>query len=74
MNIALCDDDAAELKTIHGIIDNWAMKNGVVIHVYEFCRGEVLRNTLLDDKKYDAFVLDVMMPEMDGITLARKLR
>ncbi len=74
MNIALCDDDAAELSQLHDLIDKWAAKNGIIARVQEFSRGEVLCNTLLDDKKYDMFVLDVMMPEMDGISLAKRLR
>ena len=74
MNIAICDDDATELSRLHEMIDGWAVKCGAIAKVQEFSRGEVLCNTLLDDKKYDVFILDVMMPEMDGLCLARKLR
>ncbi len=74
MNIAICDDDAAELSRLHRIIDGWAVKSGTIAQVQEFSRGEVLCNTLLDDKKYDIFILDVMMPDMDGLCLAKKLR
>ena len=74
MNIAICDDDATGLSRLRKIIDGWAVKSGTIAQVQEFSRGEVLCNTLLDDKKYDVFILDVMMPDMDGLCLAKKLR
>lgn len=74
MNIAVCDDDEKELKALHEMIDRWAKEQGRIVMVHEFSRGEVLCNTILDGKRYDLFILDVLMPEMDGITLAKKLR
>ncbi|MBR1597714.1 MAG: response regulator transcription factor [Lachnospiraceae bacterium] len=74
MNIAVCDDDANELKALHEMIDKWAKEQNKIVKVYEFQQGELLCNTICDGKKYDMFILDVMMPEMDGITLAKKLR
>lgn len=74
MNIAVCDDDEKELEALHKMIDNWANEQGKIVKVHEFSRGEVLCNTILNGKKYDLFILDIMMPEMDGMTLAKKLR
>lgn len=74
MNIAICDDDASELSRLHEMIDRWAEHSGIIVRVREFSDGEILCNTLLDNRKYDVFILDVMMPKMDGISLARKLR
>lgn len=74
MNIAVCDDDEKELEALHEMIDEWANEQGKIVKVHEFSRGEVLCNTILNGKKYDLFILDIMMPEMDGMTLAKKLR
>ena len=74
MNIAVCDDDEKELKALHEMIDRWADEQGRIVKIHGFSRGEVLCNTILDGKRYDLFILDVLMPEMDGISLAKKLR
>ncbi|MBR1390782.1 MAG: hypothetical protein IJ567_06170, partial [Lachnospiraceae bacterium] len=63
MHIAVCDDDAKELKHLHEMIDKWAKEKSRIVKVHEFPRGEVLCNTILDGKKYDLFILDVLMPE-----------
>lgn len=74
MNIAVCDDDEKELQHLNRMIDRWAASQGRIVKVHPFSRGEVLCNTILDGKKYDVFILDVLMPEMDGMTLAKNLR
>lgn len=74
MNIAICDDDGDELKIVHDMIDRWANVSGAKVEVYEFTRGEVLINSILIGEQYDIFILDVLMPETDGIELGLKLR
>lgn len=74
MNIAICDDDEKELSRLHEMIDRWAQESGCIVKVFDFSQGEVLLNTVICGKRYDMFILDVLMPEMDGMTLGKRLR
>ena len=74
MNIAVCDDNEKELKTLLSAIERWSEESGHAVKVSDFSRGEILLNTILDGKKYDLFIFDVVMPEMNGMELAKKIR
>jgi len=71
MRIAVCDDEEqyriqlkALLEKIGGILDT---------EIDTFSNGEWLLDAFRKNS-YDIIFLDIEMPEMDGITLARKIR
>lgn len=74
MNIAICDDEPEELEGIREMTELWAERHGLSVQIHEFERGEVLLNTIFDGKSYDLFILDVLMPETNGIDLGIRLR
>lgn len=74
IKIAICDDDTEELKHIHDMINMWASSHGSTIRIYSFEKGESLLNSVIIDNAYDLYILDILMPEVDGIELGAKLR
>ena len=71
MRVAVCDDEQCFIKYFRGIMDR--MYNSLDIITDEFSGGEELLKAF-KFKAYDVVFLDIEMPDMDGITLARKLR
>lgn len=66
-NILVCDDD----KEIANAIEIYLSKEGY--KVYKAYNGkEALK--VLEDNNIHLVLLDIMMPEMDGITVAQKVR
>ena len=74
ISIAVCDDDAKELDKIKEMTDKWCASHGLTAQILTFDRGEALLNTVIEGHIYDIFILDVLMPDIDGIALGKKLR
>jgi len=74
MNIALCDDDgrfrAQTARSLADILE----KRGMKAEVDRFRDAEELLAATEAGRAYDVFLLDIVMPGMDGVTLARRLR
>ncbi|MBO4460265.1 MAG: response regulator transcription factor [Clostridiales bacterium] len=71
MRIAICDDEEryrVELKTVLG-----KLLINIDCNIDTFDNGNILTESF-NEQPYDLLFLDIEMPEVDGITLARKLR
>lgn len=71
MRIAVCDDEEKFRTQAREMIDKLAGSIDVVVDAYE--DGRKLLQAF-DANPYDVLFLDIEMPAMDGITLAKKLR
>ena len=71
MRIAVCDDEEKFRTQAKEMIDKLAGSLDVIVDAYE--DGRKLLEAF-DKKPYDVLFLDIEMPAMDGITLAKKLR
>ena len=71
MRIAVCDDEKHFITDFTQIMDK--LYNSLDIVTEEFSQGEELLRSFRSCP-YDIVFLDIEMPKMDGITLARKLR
>lgn len=72
--IAICDDDAQQCEYIRGIVSTWFQKNH---HLAEIKLYEDAKSFLFDywtEKDYDLLLLDVEMPQISGIELAKEVR
>ena len=72
-HIALCDDDARQMQLTHKLLDNYLSLRGVAAKIWEFSNGQALLNAMYDET-FDLYLLDIVMPEMDGIDLGMELR
>lgn len=68
MTIALVDDE----KNVRLALKTSLKKEG--FDILEFSDGQQAFDAVQNGQKPDLFILDIMMPVMDGITLLRKLR
>lgn len=71
MRIAVCDDEEKFRVQAKEMIDKLAGSLDVIVDAYS--DGRKLLEAF-DKKPYDVLFLDIEMPVMDGITLAKKLR
>lgn len=71
MRIAVCDDEEKFRNQARDMVDKLAGSLDVVVDAYS--DGNQLL-AAFDKKPYDVLFLDIEMPVMDGITLAKKLR
>lgn len=72
VHIALCDDDTVFLNKLHLSVKEWFAKNrpeqNAVIEA--FTDGQAL----LNDSDYDIFFLDIEMPKISGLDLAKQIK
>lgn len=73
MKIAVCDDDENELTRIKELLDTYASCNNQNFIIKCFSSSVELASTA-GFEKYDIYILDIIMPVMDGISLAREIR
>ena len=71
MRIAVCDDEEKFRNQARDMVDKLAGSLDVVVDAYS--DGNQLL-AAFDKKPYDVLFLDIEMPAMDGISLAKKLR
>lgn len=76
MQIAIVDDDKEMTEKVAALIKNAHRKTDEEITVRHFLEGSSLLKELGQKRggDYDAYILDVEMPELDGLELARRIR
>lgn len=72
--IAICDDLAADRTYLSALSQKWGKNNQYLIQISEFTSAENFFFHYEDKKDYDILLLDIEMGDMDGVTMARKLR
>lgn len=73
MKIAVCDDNHNELELIKSHLDMYLSDNRQVFTVKYFDSSVELASTLRFEK-FDIYILDIIMPVMDGLALAKEIR
>lgn len=71
---AVCDDSAADRKYLSDLVRQWARSAGHTVTIAEFPSAESFLFHYAEEKDYDILLLDIGMGNMDGITMARRLR
>lgn len=73
MRIAICDDNKDELSLISSILDAYQHERDVPISYCTFHSATELLSTIKIGA-YDLYLLDVMMPAVNGIEAAKEIR
>ncbi|MDO5377833.1 MAG: LytTR family DNA-binding domain-containing protein [Clostridia bacterium] len=74
MRIALCDDEPVFLAEYRRAIARWAEQSGEPCDVSAFQSADALLFETQGQYPFDLMLLDVEMPGMDGLALARRIR
>lgn len=74
IRIAVCDDEEKLLKVICREIQNSFLERNVRIEMVPYISGIRLREDIFQGTFFHAIFLDISMPDMNGILLARHLR
>lgn len=73
MRIAICDDDKNELFRILSVLADYQSQRNLEFSYKPFDNSTELASALLQER-YDIYLLDVVMPGLNGIELAKEIR
>jgi len=72
LRVLVVDDNATSRQVLRHQIFAWKLQKGSAASGHEAL--EVLRTAVAEGHPYDLALLDIEMPEMDGLTLARAIK
>ena len=73
MKIALCDDDEKELSNIRSLLDSYQKTHNIPFTYQEYHSSCELA-LRASKERFDIYLLDILMPHMTGMQLAREIR
>jgi len=71
--IAVCDNQAEALDLVAELLSRWQQKNQIALHFKTFQSASEMLDAAIKEN-FTLYLLDVMMPGMDGLTAAREIR
>lgn len=74
IQIAICDDEEPILQSLYEKTGECMRENRIFADIRTFSSGRNLIYEVDDGRHFDLVLLDIEMPELDGMELAEKLR
>ena len=74
LKIAICDDDAAYRAYLFELVTAWAKKNRHFAEIRQYGQAGAFLFDYAQEKDFDILLLDVEMPGISGIELAKEVR
>ncbi len=74
LKIAVCDDDGSQREYLVETVLAWAKKNRHLVELMPYASAEAFLFAYGQEKDFDILLLDVEMPGMSGIALAKEIR
>ncbi len=72
--IAVCDDSVIDREYVISFLRKWAEDKQQNVEIQSFVSSEQFLFQYEEEKDYDILLLDIEMGEMDGVSLAKKIR
>lgn len=72
--IAICDDNATDIQYLQNLLHQYATERNIILQEDTFSSAEAFLFHYSEQKDYDILLLDIEMADMDGVTMARKIR
>ena len=74
IRIGICDDENILLETIKDHVENCFTQNQIFASIHIFDKGKNLLYEIEDGTGFDLLLLDIEMPEIDGMELAAQIK
>ena len=74
IKIAIVEDEELQAQLIRKYVEKWAEEKNIKTIIESFHSGESFNFSWCVDKSYDILLLDIQMPGINGVELARKIR
>lgn len=74
LKIAICDDDPAQREYLHGIVTAWSARNHYLVELKQYEGAAQFLFDYESEKDFDILLLDIEMPGVNGIDLAKSVR
>lgn len=72
--VGICDDDASQREFLAEIVAAWARKGHRLAEVRQYSDARAFLFEYAEEKDFDILLLDIEMPEVSGIELAKTVR
>lgn len=72
--VAICENELVQAQFLQKILEEYAQKQEIRFKSEVFESSEVFLFQYAEEKAVDLILLDIQMAEMDGLTMAEKLR
>ena len=74
LNIAVCDDNTMHNELMTDLLDEYANRRQAAVRHSIFTSGNSLLENVSTHGGYDIYILDMIMPELNGMDTAARLR
>lgn len=74
LRVGICDDEMALLGELHQFVQACYARNQIFARVDTFLNGQQLLYEIEDGGRFDLVLLDIEMPQMGGMELARQVK
>lgn len=74
LKICICDDDTKQRTYLADIVCSWAKRNRHLTELKQYADAKAFLFDYSGEKDFDILLLDIEMPEMNGVELAKAVR
>lgn len=74
LKIAICDDEQNQIEYAYGVVCGWASKNCHIVEIKTYSSSKAFLFDYSEEKDFDILLLDIEMPGMNGMDLAKLIR
>lgn len=74
LHIAVCDDEKTETEYLSEVLRSWTTYEKLNADISVYDSAEALLFAYGENKSFDILLLDIQMKDLDGVSLAKKLR